>query len=54
MGRNDYISHYGVSKMNGAPHGSGRYPLGSGEDSLQFVRKGNTKKNGVPEEIPEE
>lgn len=33
--RNDYIRHFGVSKLNGAPHGSGRYPLGSGEEPYQ-------------------
>lgn len=27
-----YLSHYGVSKRNGAKVGSGRYPLGSGEN----------------------
>ena len=26
----DYLAHYGRSKRDGAPHGSGRYPLGSG------------------------
>ena len=28
----DYLAHYGRSKRDGAPHGSGRYPLGSGEN----------------------
>lgn len=32
MGKNDYISHFGVSKANGAKVGSGRYPLGSGKE----------------------
>lgn len=35
MGRNDYIAHYGRSKADGAAHGSGRYPLGSGKDPYQ-------------------
>ena len=29
------LYHYGVSKLNGAKVGSGRYPLGSGEDPYQ-------------------
>lgn len=28
----DELMHYGRSKRDGAPKGSGRYPLGSGED----------------------
>lgn len=33
---NDYLMHYGVGKLNGAPGpGSGRYPLGSGEHGNQ-------------------
>ena len=32
----DYLMHYGVGKLNGAPGpGSGRYPLGSGEHGNQ-------------------
>jgi len=31
----DYLLHVGVSKMDGAPIGSGRYPLGSGEMPYQ-------------------
>ena len=32
----DVIAHYGVGKMDGAPgRGSGRYPLGSGENPYQ-------------------
>lgn len=32
----DVLMHYGVGKMNGAPgRGSGRYPLGSGEEPYQ-------------------
>ena len=32
----DYLMHYGVSKLDGAPgRGSGRYPLGSGDDPYQ-------------------
>lgn len=36
---NDYISHIGRSKQDGAPVGSGRYPLGSGKDPYQHVDK---------------
>ena len=32
---NDILMHVGVSKLDGAPIGSGRYPLGSGEDPYQ-------------------
>ena len=33
----DVIAHYGVGKMDGAPgRGSGRYPLGSG-DNLSLI-----------------
>ena len=32
----EVIAHYGVGKMDGAPgRGSGRYPLGSGENPYQ-------------------
>ena len=31
----DAIMHYGRSKLDGAPKGSGRYPLGSGENPYQ-------------------
>ena len=32
----DVIAHYGVGKMDGAPgRGSGRYPLGSGDNPYQ-------------------
>ena len=35
----DYLIHYGIGKMNGSPgRGSGRYPLGSGEDPYQDYR----------------
>ena len=30
-----YLEHYGRSKQDGAPVGSGRYPWGSGEDPYQ-------------------
>lgn len=39
MGQNDYIAHFGVSKANGAKVGSGRYPLGSGQDPYQHAAK---------------
>ena len=36
---NSYLSHYGRSKEDGAPgRGSGRYPLGSGEDPYQRLK----------------
>ena len=35
----DYLMHYGRSKLDGAPSGSGRYPLGSGENP-RAERKG--------------
>ena len=31
----DYFEHVGVSKLDGAPIGSGRYPLGSGPNAYQ-------------------
>lgn len=31
------IQHVGVSKLDGAPVGSGRYPLGSGENPNQHL-----------------
>lgn len=53
--KDNFLMHYGRSKKDGAPVGSGRYPLGSGDDpyqhSLDFVdqynryrAKGFTKK----------
>lgn len=36
MSRNDELMHYGVGKLDGSPgRGSGRYPLGSGENPHQ-------------------
>lgn len=39
----DFLAHYGRSRTDGAPVGSGRYPLGSGEDPHQhedtFLRR---------------
>ena len=31
----EFLQHYGVSKLDGAPIGSGRYPLGSGAEPYQ-------------------
>lgn len=31
----NYLMHYGRSKLDGAPKGSGRYPLGSGDNPYQ-------------------
>lgn len=50
---NDYLMHYGVSKLDGAPgRGSGRYALGSGDDPYQhsgdFIsRVDSLRKEGV-------
>ena len=33
----EYLAHYGRSKMDGAEVGSGRYPLGSGDDPYQHA-----------------
>jgi len=33
----DYLAHYGRSKLDGAPVGSGRYPLGSGDAAYQHA-----------------
>lgn len=52
---NDILMHYGVGKMDGAPgRGSGRYPLGSGENPNQhsgdlLSRIDNMKKAGMSE-----
>lgn len=35
----DWLAHEGRSKRDGAPVGSGRYPLGSGEDPYQDYRE---------------
>lgn len=48
------LMHYGVGKMDGAPVGSGRYPLGSGENPNQhsgdFLSRIKTlKKDGMAE-----
>ena len=34
----DWLEHIGVSKRDGAEIGSGRYPLGSGENPYQDYR----------------
>ena len=53
--RSRYLEHYGRSKLDGAPGpGSGRYPLGSGEDPNQhrgdFIsRVRELKKSGMSE-----
>lgn len=50
---NDYVMHYGVGKLDGAPGpGSGRYPLGSGEHANQRMNNFRNvyeelKKNGL-------
>ena len=45
----DALAHYGVSKRDGAPgRGSGRYPLGSGDDpyqhSIDFIQRYHSMK----------
>lgn len=51
----DILMHYGVSKLDGAPgRGSGRYPLGSGDDPYQRAgdfkaRVTKLKKGGMTE-----
>ena len=34
----DMLMHYGVSKLDGAAVGSGRYPYGSGDNPYQHGR----------------
>lgn len=36
----DYLAHYGRSKLDGAPIGSGHYRIGSGEDPYQMFTRG--------------
>ena len=57
----DSLYHFGRSKKDGAPIGSGRYPLGSGKDARKQMNKisKNTKKtrkliNKSKSEIPDE
>ena len=38
VSENDWLAHEGRSKRDGAPIGSGRYPLGSGENPYQDYR----------------
>jgi transcriptional regulator len=55
FGSNDYLEHVGKSKKDGAPGpGSGRYPLGSGENPFQhsgtfLTRVDDLKKQGLSE-----
>lgn len=39
VGETDWLAHIGRSKLDGAPVGSGRYPLGSGLDSYQHAKE---------------
>ena len=43
----EFLQHYGVSKRDGAPIGSGRYPLGSGEEPYQRDGKAGSLDNYV-------
>ena len=50
----NFLMHYGRSKLDGAPVGSGRYPLGSGDDPYQtygdfITRVDDLKKQGLSE-----
>ena len=50
----DYLAHIGRSKADGAPVGSGRYPLGSGDSPYQSYkdfqsRKAQLKRQGLSE-----
>lgn len=38
MSQDDILMHYGRSKMDGAPVGSGRYPLGSGDTPYERAK----------------
>ena len=38
VSQEDYLMHEGRSKLDGAPVGSGRYPLGSGDNPYQDYR----------------
>lgn len=48
----DYLAHYGRSKLNGAKVGSGRYRLGSGEDPYQDYG-GRKNSGGITSKIAE-
>ena len=49
----DYLAHYGVSKLQGAKVGSGRYPLGSGENPRQGTAIYYAGKAGGPKRAGE-
>ena len=50
----DSLTHYGVGKMDGAPgRGSGRYPLGSGDNPNQHGSKGILERIKELESIPD-
>ena len=42
----NYLAHYGRSKLDGAKVGSGRYPLGSGENPRAASRRSNKSSDG--------
>lgn len=41
----DYLAHEGRSKLDGAPIGSGRYPLGSGDYPFQHDASFEAERN---------
>ena len=49
----DYLAHEGRSKKDGAPIGSGRYPLGSGENPYQRDFGFDAERNRLAKEHPD-
>lgn len=49
----DYLAHEGRSKMDGAPVGSGRYPLGSGKTPYQRDFGFDAERNRLAKEHPD-
>lgn len=49
----DYLEHVGRSKEDGAPIGSGRYPLGSGENPFQHDPGFDAERNRLKKEHPD-
>ena len=47
----DYLAHEGRSKLDGAPIGSGRYPLGSGEAPFQHDAGFEAERNRIAKEL---
>lgn len=49
----EYLAHYGRSKLDGAPIGSGRYPLGSGDIPFQHDSGFEAERNRIAKEHPD-